>query len=54
MLGLVLIFEGFTPFLAPKLWRNMLLKISQRDDTSLRIIGLVSMLAGLGIVYLLR
>ena len=51
-LGLVFVMEGFTPFLAPRFWRHMMQQMLMQTDRSLRTFGLVSMLIGLGILYL--
>jgi uncharacterized protein len=52
--ALVMIMEGVMPFLNPSFSRQTMLKLSEMDDGSLRIIGLVSMLAGLGLLYWVR
>ena len=51
-IGLVLILEGIMPFLSPDLLRRYLEQVQTMDDRSVRIAGLVSMLSGLGVVYL--
>lgn len=51
-LCLVLVIEGILPFLNPAGWRRGLLSIAQLRDTQIRIIGLVSMLTGAGLLYL--
>lgn len=53
-LALLLVFEGILPFLSPGGMRSMMTRMTQMDDRSLRITGLVSMLAGLGLLLLLR
>jgi uncharacterized protein YjeT (DUF2065 family) len=45
-LCLVLVIEGILPFIAPKRWRRMLMKLDEIDDTTMRLIGLGSMLTG--------
>ena len=50
---LLLIIEGIIPFLYPDRWRQLLETVSQTDDKMLRIVGFVSMMLGLGILYLL-
>jgi len=50
-LGLVLIFEGITPFSAPKTFKKILHSVIEMSDSTLRIIGLSSILAGLTILY---
>jgi uncharacterized protein YjeT (DUF2065 family) len=49
-LGLLLVMEGIVPFLSPPFWRKVMMQMCQQSDRTLRIIGLVSMLIGLGLV----
>ncbi len=51
---LMLVIEGIMPFLYPRRWRQLVATLANVDDKSLRIIGLVTMLVGLGFLYLLR
>lgn len=51
---LLLVLEGLMPFLAPRKWKQMLVTVSQVDDRQLRIIGLISMLSGVGLLYLIN
>jgi uncharacterized protein YjeT (DUF2065 family) len=53
-LALVLVLEGMVPFLNPQSLRRMLEMVSQLDDTTLRITGLVSMLFGVVMLYIVR
>lgn len=53
-LCLVLVFEGLLPFLAPGRWREMVLALAQANERTIRLIGLVSMLVGVGLLYLVR
>lgn len=53
-LGLMLVIEGILPFLSPARLREMLDQVMGMDDRTLRIAGLVAMLAGLGLLYLAR
>ena len=53
-LALVLVIEGIVPFISPPSLRRMLETVSQLDDRSLRITGLVSMLCGIVMLYLVR
>jgi uncharacterized protein YjeT (DUF2065 family) len=50
-LALILIIEGILPFLNPAGLRKSLLLITQMDDRTMRIGGLVSMLAGIALLY---
>jgi uncharacterized protein YjeT (DUF2065 family) len=51
-LSLMLVFEGALPFLAPRFWRESFRRITELADGQLRFIGLCSMLAGLGLLFL--
>ena len=53
-LALVLVIEGMVPFLNPQSLRRMLETVSQLDDRTLRITGLVSMLCGVVMLYVVR
>ena len=53
-LALVFIIEGVMPFLNPDGVRKMFTMASQLNNTSLRFIGLTSMLIGLIFLYLVR
>lgn len=52
--GLVLVLEGVLPFLAPRQWRDTFRKLLELSDGQLRFMGLISMLLGLGIVFVAR
>ncbi|ETX10358.1 hypothetical protein MUS1_15695 [Marinomonas ushuaiensis DSM 15871] len=52
--SLLLIVEGFLPFLAPKLWRKIMEKAIASSDFNLRILGVVSMILGLALLLLTR
>ena len=51
---LMLVLEGVIPFLDPQRWRALVAQLALVEDRSLRLMGLVSMLVGTGILYLLR
>ncbi len=53
-LALMLVLEGILPFLNPGRFRSMVRMLDEMDDALVRRIGLVSMLAGLGLLYLVR
>lgn len=53
-LALVLIVEGLMPFLSPAAFRRTMSQVTQMPDRQLRTIGCVSMLAGVGVLYLVR
>lgn len=52
--ALVLVLEGIMPFLNPQGMRRTMLLITQMDDRSLRIVGLVSMVLGVILLSLVR
>lgn len=52
--ALMLVLEGVIPFLYPSKWRNLVATLAQIDDRQLRIMGLVSMLLGVGLLYLVK
>ena len=52
--ALMLVIEGVLPFLAPGLWRETFLRITQMSDGQIRFFGLTSMLVGLLLLYLFR
>lgn len=51
-IGLMLVFEGILPFVSPNFWRQVMQQMFLQSDRILRIIGLTSMLIGLGLVTL--
>jgi uncharacterized protein len=51
-LALILIIEGIMPFMNPAGLRKMMLMATQMDDKTLRTIGLISMVSGLLLLYL--
>jgi uncharacterized protein len=52
--GLLFVFEGILPFLAPHFWRHFMQQMSNQSDRALRIMGFVSMLIGLALVCIAR
>jgi uncharacterized protein YjeT (DUF2065 family) len=52
--ALLLIIEGVLPFLNPDGLRKTLILITHMDNRSLRMGGLVSMLAGVVLLYLVN
>ena len=53
-LSLVLVIEGVLPFLSPRSWREMVIQVAGLTNRQLRIMGLVSMLVGLGLMTILK
>ena len=52
--ALMLVLEGIIPFLYPGKWRNLVAMLAQISDRQLRIMGLVSMVLGVVILYLVN
>jgi hypothetical protein len=53
-MALMLILEGMVPFLTPHGFKQMLQSVLQVEDRHLRIVGLVSMVAGVVLLYLIH
>ncbi|ALP52866.1 hypothetical protein Tel_06685 [Candidatus Tenderia electrophaga] len=53
-LALVLVIEGLLPFISPSGMRSAWQQMTQMDDKTLRLTGLVSMIAGLVVLGLVR
>ena len=53
-LSLMLVIEGILPFIAPKRWRNLILMLDEVDDSTMRLIGLGSMLTGTVLLLLIN
>lgn len=53
-IALVLIIEGIWPFLSPDGFRRVLLMMATEDKRSLRVAGFVSMVSGVGLLYLVN
>ncbi|WP_196139632.1 DUF2065 domain-containing protein [Aliikangiella sp. G2MR2-5] len=52
--AIAMILEGMMPFISPKNWREMVIKISMLPDSQLRRFGALVMLSGLVLLYLVR
>ena len=52
--ALMLILEGIIPFLYPQRWRNLVQQLSQINDRALRLIGFVSMMLGVVLLYIVN
>lgn len=52
--ALMLVLEGLLPILNPKLFKQMMYTASQMDEQQLRVTGLISMVIGAVIIYLLK
>lgn len=53
VLGMVLVVEGLMPFIVPDRWRNMMVKITSQNNSSLRSMGFFSMIVGLIIISII-
>lgn len=53
-LCLVLVIEGIVSFLYPSRWRALALSLADVPDRTMRVAGLVSMLTGTVLLYLIR
>jgi uncharacterized protein YjeT (DUF2065 family) len=53
-IALVLVIEGILPFINPEAMRNIMRTMSKMDDRSLRLSGLVSMVLGVVMLYLVH
>jgi uncharacterized protein len=52
--GLMLVFEGLLPFVAPQAWRETFRRMIQLKDGQLRFVGVVSIAGGLLLLFLSR
>jgi uncharacterized protein YjeT (DUF2065 family) len=52
-LGLVMVIEGLLPSLNPKAFKHTMSNITQLDERTLRVMGLISMSIGATVVYFL-
>jgi uncharacterized protein YjeT (DUF2065 family) len=52
-LALVLVLEGLFPFISPTNWRRMFAQLLQLSDGQIRMFGMVSLSAGLLMIWLL-
>lgn len=52
--ALLFVLEGILPFMVPDLVRRMLLEVARQDNRGLRITGLLSMLGGVALLYLIN
>jgi uncharacterized protein YjeT (DUF2065 family) len=51
---LVLVIEGIMPFLYPRRWRSLAMRLADVPDSTMRAVGLVSMLTGTLLLYIIR
>jgi uncharacterized protein len=50
-LGLMLVFEGLLPFIAPQIWRETFKRMIELKDGQLRFVGLLSIAGGLLLLF---
>lgn len=50
--ALFLLIEGLMPFLLPAAWRETFRRMIELSDGQLRFVGLISLLAGLALLYI--
>lgn len=53
-MALVLVIEGLMPCLSPKSWREAVTSIAGMSDTQIRRFGIVSIIAGAILLYIIR
>jgi uncharacterized protein YjeT (DUF2065 family) len=53
-MALLFVLEGVWPFLSPVSFRRALLAVAGERDGPLRLTGLVSMVVGVGLLYLVN
>ncbi len=51
---MVLILEGILPFLYPQRWRSLVQQLAQVSNQALRITGLMSMMIGVIVLYMIN
>lgn len=50
-MALVLVIEGFMPFMSPGTWRQTMVRILGLSDGQLRFFGLCSLLLGVALIW---
>lgn len=50
--ALMLVLEGLMPLLAPAAWRDMFRRVLELNDGQIRFIGLVAIVVGLGLFWI--
>jgi uncharacterized protein len=53
-LALVLVIEGLLPFMNPRSYKNTMMQMASFPEKTIRMIGFVSMIAGVIFLYLVR
>ena len=52
--ALVLVIEGILPFTGPGRYRQLVAQIVRLSDNQLRTFGLTAMIAGIGLLFIVR
>ncbi len=50
-MALVLVIEGFMPFMSPATWRQTIVQILKLSDGQLRFLGLCGLLFGVALIW---
>ena len=53
-IALVMVLEGMLPFVSPEIWRKMIITAVGQSNLALRLMGLMSMLIGLSVLFWVR
>ncbi|MGD8784092.1 MAG: DUF2065 domain-containing protein [Thioalkalispiraceae bacterium] len=53
-LALMLVFEGLLPAINPQIYRQLVQLLSERDEKTIRIIGISMMVLGAIIIYIVK
>ena len=53
-IALVLIIEGMVPFVGPRKYRQIVAQMAQLRDNHLRTVGLVIMVSGVALLFIVR
>ncbi len=53
-IALVLVIEGMLPFISPSRYRRMVAEVTRLGDNTIRNIGLVLMIIGLVLLFIVR
>lgn len=51
-LGFLFLFEGLLPFIAPKVWRRLVIAMAAQNDRALHISGLVFLIIGAILIFI--
>ncbi len=54
LVGMVMVFEGIPYVAAPEKMKAWLIKMAEMESSGLRVLGLISMILGIAICYLVQ